>query len=118
MDEVKRGLRQLVGQEVVAAHLDPIARELVEQARVEIHRKHRARTPDPLGKHPRDRPSARADIQTTPALADANRVQLTDGQRIVILLEQPQPSPLHIWRASLRESVFSQSRSPPIQTGF
>ena len=36
MDEVKRRLRQLVGQKVVAAYLDPIARELVEQARVEI----------------------------------------------------------------------------------
>ena len=101
MDEVKRGLGQLVGQEVVAAHLDPIARELVEEAGVEIHRKHRARAPDPLGKHPCDRASARADIQTAPALADANRVQLTDGQRIVVLLQQPQPSPLHIWRASL-----------------
>jgi hypothetical protein len=110
VDEVKRGLGQLVGHEVVAAHLDPVARELGEEARVEVHRKHRARAPDPLGKHSRDRPSARPDIQTAPALADANRVQLTDGQRIVVLLERPQPTPLHIWRASLRQNVLSQPK--------
>ena len=101
MDEVKRRFGQLVGEEVVAADFDSIARELVEEARVEIHRKHRARAPDPLGEHPGDRPSTRADIQAAPALANANRVQLTDGQRIVVLLQQLQPSPLHIWRASL-----------------
>ncbi len=101
MDKVKRRLGQLVGQEVVVAHLDPIARELVEEARVEIHRKHRACAPDPLGKHPCDRATARADIQTAPALADANRVQLTEAKRIVVLLNQPQPSPLQIGRASL-----------------
>ena len=38
MHEVKRGLGKLVGHEVVAAHLDPIARELVEEAGVKIHR--------------------------------------------------------------------------------
>ncbi len=101
MDEVKRRSGQLVGQEVMPAHLDPIARKLVEQARVEIHRNHGARDPDPLGEHACDRASARADIQTAPALANTNRIQLTDGQRIVVLLQQPQPSPLHIWRASL-----------------
>ena len=101
MDEVKRGSGKLVGQEVVAAHLDPIARKLVEEARVEIHRQHRASAPDSLGKHPCDRAFARTHVQTAPALADANRVQLTDTQRIVVLLQQTQPSPLHIWRASL-----------------
>ena len=42
-------------------------------------------------------PPALGDIQTAPALANANRIQLTDGQRIVVRLQQPQPSPFHIW---------------------
>jgi len=108
MDEVKLAFGQLVGQQVVTAHLDPIARELVEQADVEIHRKHRARAPDPLGKHPRDRPPARPGIQTTPALADPNRIKLTGAQRIVVLLKQPQPRPLQVRRTFLRKNVLSR----------
>ena len=76
MDEIKGRLRQLVRHQIEAAHLDPIARNAVEQAGVEIHRKHRAGTSDPVCKHPRDRASAGADIQTSPALPYTDRVQL------------------------------------------
>ena len=69
-------LGELVGQEVVAAHLDPVARERLDEASVEIHRKHRARAPDALSERPCDRASPRADIQTAPTLANANYVQL------------------------------------------
>jgi hypothetical protein len=62
MNEVKCGLRQFVGQEVMALHLDPITLELVEKAGVEIQRNDRARAPDPLGKNPRDRTPSRADV--------------------------------------------------------
>ena len=107
MDEVKRGLGELVGHEVETAHPDPIARQLVEQARVEIHRKHRAALPTRSASMRADRASARADIQTARPLADANRVQLTDGQRVMVFLQQPKPRPLHISRALLGENVFT-----------
>jgi hypothetical protein len=77
MDEVKRGLGQLVGQEVVTAHLDPIARELVKEAGVEIHRQNRARAPDP-----------RQAVQ------------------------QPEPSPLHIWRVLWKRAYPSRRPLP------
>ena len=96
MDEVKHRLGQVIGLQVETAHLDPIAREPVEQARVEIHGQDRTSAPHPVGKHPRDRASPGADIQAAPAIGDADCVQLTDAHRVVELLEQPQPRPLHI----------------------
>jgi hypothetical protein len=40
MDEIKRALGERVGQYVETAHLDSVAYELLEQAGVEINRKH------------------------------------------------------------------------------
>jgi len=98
MNEVKGCLWQLIREQVVAAHLDPIAGETLEQAGVNIHREHRARVADPLSEHPHDRASTSAHIQTAPTLADTDRVQLTGSQRIVVLLQQEQSSPLEIGR--------------------
>jgi hypothetical protein len=75
----------------MAAHLDPIARQPFQQANVEIHRKYRRGATDALGKHLRNRASARSDVQTAPAIANADGGELADGERVVVLLEQPQP---------------------------
>ena len=112
MDQVKGRFGQLVGHEVVTSHHDPITRERVEHAGVDIHREDPAGAPDALGKHPRHRASARADVQTVPPVADANLVQLSGGDRIVEPLEQPQPNPLHIGRARELKYIFGQPWSP------
>ena len=96
MHEVKRPFRKRVGQQVVAAHLDLIGRQRLEETGVEIDRKHRTRAADAFAKHPCDRASAGPDVQTAPALADANRVQLADSQGVVLVLEQPQTRPLEV----------------------
>lgn len=112
MDEIKRGLGELVGQDVETAHLDPIDRELVEQARVEIDREHRARAPDPLDKHACDRVSARADVQTAPALADANHVKRESSAPMPDLVS---PAPARS-RSKIVTSWPSRRRSIPAKS--
>jgi hypothetical protein len=45
----------------------------------------------------REEDQADLHVQAPPALADADRVQLADGQRVVELLQQPQTRSFEIW---------------------
>jgi hypothetical protein len=90
MDKIKCSLRKRLGKQVMSAHLNLIARQPLQQASVEIHRKHHPSATDAPGKHLRHRACARPDVQTAPAIANADLVELLGGERVVALLQQHQ----------------------------
>jgi hypothetical protein len=108
VDEVKLHLGQPVAHQIVPAHLNSMASVPLKETGIDIQRQHRAGASHAAGQHPCHRAGAGADIQTAPALAHADRVQLSSRQRIVEMFKEPQASLLEIGRALLGEDVLGQ----------
>src|SRR5436309_12791258 len=98
----------------MAAHLDAFALEPREQTRFDVGREYGAGGTDPLGEHRRQRASSRAHVQAAPARADSDRVQLTNAQRVMKLLQQPQAKPLEVRCVPLLKEILSQAPVEPI----
>ena len=100
--EVELARGQLVGEQVVGAHLEVRVRQAVEHRGVEVGRQHRAVGRDAVGQPPGDRAAAGADLQAPPPAADAARLELGDRPRVEERLQGPQPLALRRPRVVVR----------------
>src|SRR5215813_7562782 len=101
MYEVECAGRENVRQQVKTTHFDPIAREPFEEGGVEVDCKDGTGAADPGGEQAGRRPCAGADVQAAPTLAYSDRVELSDGARIVLGLQQRQPRPFELGEVPL-----------------
>ena len=107
MGKVERRFGKGVAQQIVSADLDAITGERLQQAHIEVERDHRARIAYPRGKQPRRRAGPSAHVETTPARANSDRIELPDRVRIEDLLQERQPRPLELFGPVLTERVLS-----------
>jgi hypothetical protein len=101
MYEIERVGRKRLSEQVNATNLNTIAGELLEQAGIDVDRQYRTSVTDPLGEKSRYRARAGADVHASPTRADPDRVELSDGSRIVFLLQQREPRPFDVGQISL-----------------
>jgi hypothetical protein len=90
----------------VSADLDAITGERFQQAHIEVERDNRTRIAYPRREQPRRRAGPSAHVETTPARADSDRIELPDRERIEDLLQERQPRPLELFGPVLTERVL------------
>ena len=80
MDQVEGGFGQVVLEDVMPDDLRvrPAHQGRLDEARVEVGRRHAPRRPDALAQPAGDRPAAGADLQALPADSDPERSQVPE----------------------------------------
>jgi hypothetical protein len=95
-----------VGEEIVLPDLYAWTRKRLEQTDIEVDRKHRARIAHTLGEESRRRTATGTRIETAPAHAHPDRIELTDRVWIANFREKTEPDPLELLSALLRKRVL------------
>src|SRR5262249_38496362 len=110
VSQVELGLRKRVDEKIVLHHLHAITRERLEQPRVKVPRDHKPLLTDSLReKTGRGAPTG-TDVQATPSLAHADRLEQTVAERIVEMLQQLQAFSLELFRLESRKHVLGHDR--------
>ena len=94
MDQVERGFRQRLTEEIVASDLDTVVRKRLEEADVEIDCQHRAGVAHALREQPGGRAGTGPYVKATPAIVHTYSLELPNRVWIKKLLEERKPRPL------------------------
>jgi hypothetical protein len=93
MDQVERSVGQGVAEDIVAHDGDVgLTRHRdLDEARIEIRRRHVPRRPHPLAQPAGDRPATSTDLQASPTGSDAGGLQVPNCPGVEQFLEGVEP---------------------------
>ena len=89
--QIKSGLGQRLFHNVVAPYFEVGVVQHVREARVDIGGQHVSGRTDALAQPFRDRSAATGHLQAPPARANAQRLEVSNGMRIMDRLKKPEP---------------------------